>query len=199
MKRMDALILAGGENKRIPRLKGFLEIRDGKIIEVTIRRLREVFNRVILSTNTPEDYCYLGLPMVGDIMHVRGPMSGILSALSLPDVSHVFVTACDMPDINGILIQYIAGRWRSQYDAVIPVFNNEPQPLFGVYTKGIARRMEEALHHEKRSLKGFLRDSNVLYIQEADVRKIDPEGRSFVNINTMQDFEKETGGKKCLV
>jgi len=198
MQRMDALILAGGENKRIPFLKGFLDIREGRILEVSIQRLRKIFNRIILSTNMPEYYYYLGLPMVGDIIQVRGPMTGIFSALSLPDVSDVFVTACDMPDINGILIQYIAGRWRSQHDAVIPVFNNEPQPLFGVYAKSIARRMEEALHHEKRSLKGFLRDSNVLYIQETDVRKIDPEGRSFVNINTMQDFEKETGGKKCL-
>jgi molybdopterin-guanine dinucleotide biosynthesis protein A len=196
---MDALILAGGENKRIPLLKGFLEIRDGRILEVSIQRLRKTFNRIILSTNTPEHYCYLGLPMVGDIVQVRGPMTGIFSVLSLPDVSEVFVTACDMPDINGILIEYIAGRWRSGYDAVIPVFNNGPQPLFGVYAKSIVRRMEEALHHGKRSLRGLLRDSSVLYIQETEVRKIDPEGRSFVNINTMQDFEKETGGKTCLV
>jgi len=196
---MDALILAGGENKRIPFLKGFLETGEGRIVEVTIQRLRKVFNRIILSTNTPEYYYYLGLPMVGDIIQVRGPMTGIFSALSLPDVSSVFVTACDMPDINGILIKYIAGRWMREYDAVVPVFNNEPQPLFGVYSKRVARRMEEALHHEKRSLRGFLRDCNVLYIQETEIRKIDPEGRSFVNINTMQDFEKETGGKTCLV
>jgi molybdenum cofactor guanylyltransferase len=196
---MDALILAGGENKRIPLLKGFLEIRDGKILEISIQRFRKVFNRIILSTNTPEHYYYLGLPMVGDIIQARGAMTGIFSVLSLPDVSEVFVTACDMPDINGILITYITCRWTSEYDAVIPVFNNEPQPLLGVYAKSLVRRMEEALHHEQRSLKGFLRDSNVLYIQEADVRKIDPEGRSFVNINTMQDYEKEIGGKKCLV
>jgi molybdopterin-guanine dinucleotide biosynthesis protein A len=196
---MDALILAGGENRRMPLIKGFLEIRDGRIIEVTIQRLRKVFNRIIISTNTPEHYYYLGLPMVGDIIQVRGPMTGIFSVLSLPDISVVFVTACDMPDINGILIKYIAGRWRSEYDAVVPVFNNEPQPLLGVYAKSVVRRMEEALNHEKKSLRGFLRDSNVLYIQETDVRKIDPDGRSFVNINTMQDFEKETGGKTCLV
>jgi molybdopterin-guanine dinucleotide biosynthesis protein A len=137
--------------------------------------------------------------MVGDVLEVRGPMTGIFSALSLPDVSEVFVTACDMPDINGILSKYIADQWQSGYDAVIPVFNNEPQPLFGVYAKGLVQSMEEALRQGKKSLRRFLRDSNVLYVQETDVRKIDPEGRSFVNINTMQDFENETGGKTCLV
>jgi molybdopterin-guanine dinucleotide biosynthesis protein A len=35
--------------------------------------------------------------MVGDIIKVRGPMTGIFSALSLPDVSAVFVTAPDSP------------------------------------------------------------------------------------------------------
>jgi len=136
---MDALILAGGENKRIPLLKGFLETGEGRIVEVISRRLGKVFNRVILSTNTPEHYYYLGLPMVGDILPVRGPMTGIFSALSLPDVSAVFVTACDMPDINGILSKYIADKWQSGFDAVVPVFNNEPQPLFGVYAKGLVR------------------------------------------------------------
>lgn len=86
MQRMDALILAGGENRRIPLLKGFLEIRDERILEVLIQSLRKLFNRIILSTNTPEHYYYLGLPMVGDIIQVKGPMTGIFSALSLPDV-----------------------------------------------------------------------------------------------------------------
>jgi molybdopterin-guanine dinucleotide biosynthesis protein A len=196
---MDALILAGGENRRMPLLKGLLEMPEGRIIEIEIQRLRGIFKRIFLSTNMPEQFCSFGLPMVGDIMNVRGPMTGIFSALCLPDVSAVFVTACDMPDINGILVKYIAEKWKTPYDAVIPVFLDEPQPLFGVYAKSIAPGMEETLHHSKRSLRRFLSDRKVLYIEEREVKKIDPEGRSFVNINTMQDFEKETGGKTCLV
>jgi molybdopterin-guanine dinucleotide biosynthesis protein A len=45
----------------------------------------------------------------------------------------------------------------------------------------------------------FLRQTDVLYISEEEVRAIDPDGRSFVNINTMEDYMKETGGSKCLV
>ena len=45
----------------------------------------------------------------------------------------------------------------------------------------------------------MLTEINVLYIKEEEVRQIDPEGRSFLNINTMEDLEKVRGGNICLV
>ena len=43
--------------------------------------------------------------------------------------------------------------------------------------------------HEKTSLIPFLREVNTYFINESDMRTIDPEGRSFVNINTVEDYE----------
>ncbi|MDH5203300.1 MAG: NTP transferase domain-containing protein, partial [Nitrospirota bacterium] len=90
---MDALILAGGENKRLSSIKGFIEINGRKIIESTLELLNKIFERVIISTNTPELYFYLGVPMVGDIMKYKGPMTGILSALLSLKAPEIFVTA----------------------------------------------------------------------------------------------------------
>jgi molybdopterin-guanine dinucleotide biosynthesis protein A len=42
-----------------------------------------------------------------------------------------------------------------------------------------------------RGLREFLKKIEVLYISEDEVRAIDPEGRSFVNINTVEDYERE--------
>jgi molybdopterin-guanine dinucleotide biosynthesis protein A len=58
--------------------------------------------------------------------------------------------------------------------------------------------MEESIRNGQMSLQNFLGRINVLYIDEEDVRRRDPEGRSFVNINTLEDYQKETGGKECL-
>jgi len=196
--KMDALILAGGENKRIPVIKGFLEINSRKIIEANIESLLGIFKKVIVSTNSPELFFYLGLPMVGDVIDYRSPMTGIFSALSVPDVSEVFVTACDMPYINVILIKYMIEKWSDDWDAAIPVFEGKLQPLFGIYAKKITKKMEENIRNNRRGLREFLQEINVLYISEQDVRNLDPEGRSFVNINTMEDFHRE-GGKICLV
>ena len=195
---MDALILAGGENRRIPFLKGFLDINGTKIIESNVRLLKGIFNRVLISTNSPELYFYLGALMVGDVIKYRGPMTGIYSALNVPDVSDVFVTACDMPFINVILIQHMINKWDGKWDSVIPVFDNRPQPLFGIYSQKITGKIEDSIKKGRSSLRELLKRINVLYIKEEEVRSIDTEGKSFVNINTMEDFKRE-GGRLCLV
>jgi molybdopterin-guanine dinucleotide biosynthesis protein A len=185
---MDALILAGGENKRLKVTKGFLEINSKKIIESNVEKLKRLFDRVIISTDDPELYFYLGVPMVGDVVEHRGPMTGILSVLSIPEVSELFVTACDMPFIKSELIKYIVDKWSGRWDAIVPIFDNKPQPLLGIYSKRIAQNIEQSIKIGERSLRRFLHKIGVLYIEERDVRAIDPEGKSFVNINTIDDY-----------
>ena len=196
---MDVLILAGGENKRFPVIKGFLEVGGKRIIESNIELLSKIFDRVIISANDPELYFYLGATMVGDVVEYRGPMTGILSALTIPEVSEIFVTACDMPFIKPELIEYIVDKWEKKYDAAIPIFDKKPQPLFGIYSKRVAKRMEQSIKNGESSLRRFLQGINVFYINEKEVRETDSEGRSFININTIEDFQKEIGGNICLV
>ena len=230
---MDALILAGGENKRLPALKGFLEINGQKIIESNIELLSRIFDRVIISTDKPELYFPFGVLVLGDIIKYKGPMIGIFSALTVPGISDIFVTACDMPFLKPELIRYIVDKYNTQnivppthpsssrgdgkgrgenmgrepwalgsyqkWDAAIPIFAKRPQPLLGIYSKRVVGDMENIIKQGKRSLREFLHKINVLYIEEEEVRSIDMEGRSFVNINTMEDFQKEIGGEICLV
>jgi len=43
-----------------------------RIIEIISDILRKHFNKVWISTNSPEKFFYLGLPMIGDVVNVRG-------------------------------------------------------------------------------------------------------------------------------
>jgi len=194
---MDVLILAGGENRRMPVIKGFLEIRGRRIIDSTVELLREIFEVVIISTNTPELYSYLGLPIVRDIRKEKGPMTGILSALKTLKVPEIFVTACDMPFINPELVRYIVTQGVESsadsrgWGAVIPIFEDRPQPLLGIYSGKIVHTMGKSIQEGIWKLRDFLTKIEVRYIPEDEVRALDPEGRSFVNINTPEDFIKE--------
>jgi molybdopterin-guanine dinucleotide biosynthesis protein A len=195
---MDALILAGGENRRIPVTKGFLKFRGETIVGSTTALLRSAFDRVLISTNEPELYFFLGAPLIGDVARERGPMTGIFSALLGGDCAELFVTACDMPFINVILVKHMTDKWDSEkWDAMVPIFEAKPQPLLGIYSRSIAGKMEESIRTGRRSLRDFLREINVQYLNEEEVRGIDREGRSFVNINTLEDFHRE-GGTICL-
>lgn len=209
---MTAVILAGGENRRLPVLKSCLKVDGRRIIDSNIELLKGLFDRVVISTNAPELYLYLGVPMIGDILRHRGPMTGIFSVLLGTGEPEVFVFACDMPFIKPELIRYIVDKYRGQrtedrtqnsevkkWDVVVPVFDRKPQPLFGIYSKNIINTVEERITRGQRGLREMLTELRVLYIKEEEVRDIDPSGRSFVNINTIEDYEREIGGKICLV
>jgi molybdopterin-guanine dinucleotide biosynthesis protein A len=199
-------VLSGGENKRIPVLKGFLEVEGRAIIQRSIDVLARVFGSVVISTNMPERYFSLGVPLIGDIRKEKGPMTGILSVLVATRAEAVFVVACDMPFINEKLIRYMVGKHRTACsergggicDAVIPEFRSYKEPLFGIYTGSAVQRMESLIRDGRRKLTDVLAHLRVTYIAEQEVRAVDPEGESFVNINTMEDYER-IGGRICLV
>jgi molybdopterin-guanine dinucleotide biosynthesis protein A len=199
-------ILSGGENKRIPVLKGFLSIEGRAIIERSIDVLTRVFDRVVISTNMPERYFSLGVPLIGDIRKETGPMTGILSVLVATGAEAVFVVACDMPFINENLIRYMVEKHGTECteqgagncDATIPVFRSYKEPLFGIYARSAAQPMDSLIRDGRRKLTDVLAGLRVKYIAEQEVRAVDPAGESFVNINTMEDYER-IGGRTCLV
>jgi len=187
-----AVILAGGGNRRFRSLKSFINIEGMPIIERNLALLRELFCEVFISTNFPEPYFYLGAPLIGDVLPSRGPMSGIYSALINAKGPGVFVVACDMPFLNKEAVSFILQqriihcRHRGACDATIAVF----QPLSGVYSRSLLPHLEKGITDEKTSLVPFLRGVNTYFIDEPDMRTIDPDGRSFININTVEDYEK---------
>lgn len=203
---MTGAVIAGGENSRLPVLKGLLTVNGKTIIENSLGILGKIFKKVVISTNMPEKYFRFKAPLIGDIMIERGPMTGILSVLAATGDDSVFVVACDMPFINEGLIRYMVGKFRIQdsdnsairgWDAVIPVFEGRKQPLLGIYANTVIKTMEKLIEQRQTGLTNMLKALRVLYITEEEVKGINPRGDAFININTMEDYEK-IGGKICL-
>jgi molybdopterin-guanine dinucleotide biosynthesis protein A len=192
---MFAAILSGGENTRFPQTKGFIELGGKKIIENSLEVLRGIFGQVVISTNEPEKYFYLGAPLIGDIYPPQGPMTGIFSVLKATGAEDIFVISCDMPFINGELIKALikekkSGTGAPHLDAIVPLWRGRPEPLFAIYSAGCAGVLEKRILEGRAGLQLFLSEINVLYMEEDYVRAIDPGGRSFVNINTPEDLDK---------
>ncbi len=207
------VILAGGENKRMPVLKGFIEVEGRKIIERNLKTMKQLFQEVFIITNQPELYTYLGVPMFGDVYNIRGPMTGVLTALINSSSNWIFVSACDMPFINPDVIRFMARERYNPtciniinkgqksdldtismagiYDTVVPLVNNKAEPLFAFYAKKIMGSLEQFILAEKKSIKNYLlnHDKRVKYITTEDIKHIDPDLRSFINLNNPEDVE----------
>lgn len=187
------VVLAGGCNTRFPIQKGFIKVDGASIIDRDIAILRSIFRKVMISTNMPEAFFRLGIPLIGDVLPSRGPMSGIYTALINSGGSSVFVAACDMPFINSSIISLLCdkhiGHDKDCYEATVPVFNGKPQPLLAIYDYTVLPALEREILTGRTALRPFLNEIRTCYIDDNDVRAVDPEGRSFININTVDDFE----------
>lgn len=195
---MTGVVLAGGKNLRFPTLKSFIKIDNSTIIEKNLALLGDIFDEVFISTNMPEVYFYLGVPLIGDVIPSRGPMSGIYSSLFSAEGDSMFVVACDMPFISRDIISFVCKKhmesFHAYHDATIPVYNGEPQPLLGVYCKTVMPYLEKGVLNDETSLKRLLSKIKTNFIDESDIMTIDPDGRAFVNINTIEDYERIAHG-----
>ncbi|MBI5674636.1 MAG: molybdenum cofactor guanylyltransferase [Nitrospirae bacterium] len=173
----------------MPVSKAFIKVNGEKIIERNLRIMRRLFSEVLIVTNQPEEYVYLSAQMLGDVYDVRGPMTGIFTALLNSSNEWVFVSACDIPFINEEIISY-ASSMREGYDAVVPGSGKAAEPLFAFYSKRLVSSMEQGILSGKRGMKDFLDKKKVKYIKKTEIKGFDPEAKSFINLNTPEDIER---------
>ncbi len=189
---MTSVVLAGGANKRYPAPKAFIEVEGVPLISRTLDVLKQVVGPdVVISTNEPELYFHLGVPLIGDTMGEAGPMGGIVSVLEATGARELFVAACDMPFIKAEVVQYILdNRDKGGVQATVAIMDGRPHPLLAVYTSSLLGGMRERLATGRRSLTAMLEDMGAKMLEEKELRRIDPEGISFANVNTPEDYEK---------
>jgi molybdopterin-guanine dinucleotide biosynthesis protein A len=136
---ITAFILSGGKSSRIGTNKALLEIDGMTLIQRLTELLESFFFRVIISSNEPELYDFLGNKIIKDIIPGRGPLSGIHSALSFTTTDKNFIISCDMPFISIEMINYLIYN-NSDAEIVIPRADGRIQPLCGIDSKSVYER-----------------------------------------------------------
>jgi molybdopterin-guanine dinucleotide biosynthesis protein A len=101
---------------------------------------------------------------------------------------HVWVVGCDLPDAEPALAHLFLGL-TAGYDAVVPRIDAEPQGVCALYDRALGSRIDGLLASGERSVKALLAASNVRYVTSEELRAVDPELRSFRNLNTPADYE----------
>lgn len=181
------VILAGGESSRMGRNKALLEVNGERMIETAYRRMAELFDEVLLVTNTPESYDFIPCRKIADIHPGMGPLGGIHAALSSSVAERAFVIACDMPGLNPRLIRELCGI-EGGGDVVIPETPGGLEPLHAVYSKSCLPKMEQMLFAGERRILSFFDLAQVRLVPRGRIAALDPEYASFRNINTQEDY-----------
>jgi len=189
LRGITGVILAGGKSTRYGTNKAFAEVQGVRLIERTIKVMGSVCPRLLLVTNTPTEYAYLQLPMVEDLIKGLGPLGGIYTGLEVIHDENGLFVACDMPFLREDLLRYLV-TLRGDFDAVVPRVNWMVEPLHALYTKNCLPSLRKFVRSQELQILKFFQKIRVRYMEEEEIRKIDPDLKSFFNINRPEDLER---------
>ena len=99
------------------------------------------------------------------------------------------MSSCDLPFPNRDILLFLCSL-QGGFDAVVPNTAHGFEPLFAVYAKSCLGPMRGLLESGNRCVYDFYPQVRVRYLQGEELAHLDRDGRSFVNINSPEEFEK---------
>lgn len=181
-------VQAGGLSSRMGQDKGLVKLAGIPLIEHVLNRLNGVADETIITSNNPDSYRYLKLPIASDKVPGVGALAGLQTALQAAKGDYVFVVACDMPLVNRQLVKFIVSQ-ANDVDLVIPLFNDRYQPFHALYRRDTGlKAIEQSISDNQRRMISIHSKLKVREIQSIEFEDIDPMGDSFVNVNDPQEL-----------
>ncbi len=183
-----AVVLAGGKSSRMGRPKALVVFDGEPLIAHLVRSLHRIFHNIIVVAAAEQELPELPVTLIRDELAFQGPVAGIYYGLRAAADEFAFVTSCDAPFLNLSLVRFLTTQIRD-FDVVVPYWEERFQPLHAVYRAKLAPLLAEQLERgELRPVTLFGR-VRTLKIQPDEIRRFDPDGTSFLNMNTPADYE----------
>ena len=174
----------GGQNKALSQIGG------RRIIDRLLDVFSDLFDEIILVTNDPQNFLKLDLTIVTDIFDLRSSLTGIHTGLFYAKNPYTFFSACDTPFLKKELVEFLVEQIEKKIDIIMPETSAGFEPLCAIYSKRCLKPAEAHLKAEKLKIQWAFRSNRIKNIPEKLLRNVDPELRSFFNINTPEDLEK---------
>lgn len=185
----SAIILSGGKSSRMGRPKALLPFDGVPLIVHIVHELKRLFAETVVVAAPGQELPVLPAQLVRDEVPYQGPVGGIYYGLKAASGEFSFVTSCDVAFVNLGLISHLFSRI-ADCDVAVPYWNERLQPLHAVYRRRVLPILKGQLdRQELRPV--FLYDKvKTNKVEEAEVRRFDPEGLSFFNMNTPEDYKQ---------
>jgi molybdenum cofactor guanylyltransferase len=194
--QISAIVLAGGQSSRMGRPKAAIEIGGRTIIGRMVAELRRVTDDIVVVA-APESAAASrfaipsGVRIVRDDREYQGPVLALARGLDAASRDAAFACSCDLPLLDGRLAAALAAML-GDYDAVIPEVGGRLQPLHAVYRKRCAAALRALAARGEHRLTAIADAVRTRRVDESELRALDPELRSFLNLNTPADLERAT-------
>jgi molybdenum cofactor guanylyltransferase len=201
----SAIVLAGGRGRRMGSVeKALLEFEGKTILERLLESLFREVDEVILSVRDKkqeekfrfvlEIFPAREIRFCFDTLEDAGPLEGIRAGLLESRAEYSFVCAGDMPFVDSRVVDLLFEK-ASGHDAALPRWEDKIfEPLHAVYSKKLIPEIEKAFEKGRHSvLTPVFEMQDVVFVEIAEIKELDPDLRTFANINTIEDMESMIG------
>lgn len=186
----SVVILAGGRSRRLGRDKALLTLDGRSILARTVEAAREIADDVIVvgRDHLPNDSP--SARILPDRDPFPGPLEALVTGLVAARHPCVMALSCDLPFVRAELLLYLLDLL-GDADAAVPVIGGHVQPLHAVYARDpVADAAETSLRHGRSSLAAVLETLNVRWVAEKELRPLDPDLRSFMDVDTVEQWRQ---------
>jgi len=202
MTALGAVVLCGGQSRRMGEPKAWLAFGPERLLQRVVRLVGSgIGGGPIVVVAAPGQDCPplpQSVTIVRDDVSGRGPLQGLAAGLAaLPDsVELAYASATDVPCLAPAWI----GRLRAligEDDLAIPLANGYHHPLAALYRPRTVLPVVDALLRADRLRPVFLMESLRTRVVTADeLRAVDPDLKTLRNLNEPGDYQRalqETG------
>ncbi|HET6821715.1 MAG TPA: molybdenum cofactor guanylyltransferase [Anaerolineales bacterium] len=183
-------IQAGGQSSRMGEDKALKTFLGRPLIQRVAERLSTIADELIVTTNHPDDYAFLNLPLFPDLKPGRGALGGLYTAIASAKHPIVGVVACDMPFASPSLLR-AASRLlvQEEVDVVIAKSGEGYEPLHAIYRRETCLpAIESAIDADQWKVIAWFPQVKVRVLTTDEIKQHDPSGLAFWNVNTPEEF-----------
>lgn len=202
----SAIILAGGFSNRFGQDKGLLQLGRKPLVKHVLDAVSGIVEEelVIVSSQTQAEKYRKAtgstVRIVVDKSDLKGPLVGALTGFEGAQGQYSFLLPCDTPFISRDILQLLLELGVNK-NAVIPRWpSGYIEPLQSTYrTKPAFEAASNAIRAGGVTMQDMIsRLRNVRYVSTLVLEQLDPEFRTFFNVNTPMDLKKAEAGQNRL-
>lgn len=162
MTEYSAIILAGGESKRMGQKKSTLLLQGKTFIEIIIDKLIDIGISEILILGYEYDlekYTDTGcvLKTVKDIYEKKGPLAGIHAGLEAAAHNSVLIVTEDAPLVPiDFMKQLMQEHEENDSSITVTRSGDRFQPLLGIYDKSLISECDDILQGDKATVRALI-------------------------------------------
>jgi len=185
---LSAVLLAGGESRRMGNDKATFVFRGKPLWQVQLETLQKLRPKeIFVSARIDPPWRREDVLFVADLPPSRGPLSGLAASMNQMTTTHLLALAIDMPWMTNEYLELLCAQMEPGR-GVLPKIDDRAEPLAAIYPRQAAIETSKTLAGTDFSLRSLAFDLVAVgKLRAVPVRQ--QEEKFFRNINELSDLK----------